>query len=235
MMTASCVIITGTSRGLGRALAQFYLRRGEYVVGCSRSAATLTDENYIHYPIDVSDEPIVADMFSDVRRRRLQPRLLINNAAVTQASLGAFTSSSAAMSVFQPNVLGNFIVSREALKIMHRNKFGRIVNLTSINVPLASTGSAIYNASKAAIDALGRTLANEFRSTDITINSIGLSVVSDTSMADALSDKALEDKTSKLMKPSLLTSDEIAHAIEFFAAPSAKNITGQVLYFGGVR
>ena len=103
--------------------------------------------------------------------------LLINNAGKSQNTLGILTPSQVAVDIIESNLLGNFFVTREALKIMQRKNFGRVINFSSINIPLKSVGSAIYNASKAGIDAMSKVLVRECGKYDITINTIGLSLV----------------------------------------------------------
>lgn len=228
-------MITGTSRGLGAALVQAYLAAGEQVLGCSRGAATIAHANYRHYSVDVTDELSIANMFSDMRGKKLVPRLLVNNAALAQMKLTTFTSTQSARDILDVNLLGTFLVCREMLKLMQRHRFGRIVNLSSISVPLATVGNSLYNATKAGMDAMGHSLANECKTYDITVNSIGLSHVANTGMADALNQAAIGALQVLLMKPKLLETSEIVAAIDFFASPDARNITGQVLYFGGVR
>ena len=135
----------------------------------------------------------------------------------------------------ETNLVGAFTVLRETIKHMMRAKRGRIVNISSINVPLGSVGGALYNASKAGLENLGHTLAREIGAADITVNTIGLSLVAGSGMAADLSDKALADKQAGLIRPDPITTEEIAHAIDFFASDAARNITNQIVYFGGVR
>jgi 3-oxoacyl-[acyl-carrier protein] reductase len=235
MTSTKCILITGTSRGLGAAIAQAYLLAGECVVGCSRGSTSIVNPNYRHYSLDVSDELAVVEMFADLRAKSFVPRLLLNNAALDQKSLATLTSARVAKDIVDVNLLGTFLICREALKLMQRHRFGRIVNLSSINVPLASVGSSLYNATKAGLDAMGRSFANECRAYDITVNSIGLSLVADTGMVESLSEKAIAAKQAHLLKPKLLEIAEIVAAINFFASIEARNITGQLLYFGGTR
>lgn len=235
MSNTPCVLITGTSRGLGAALAQSYIDAGNWVVGCSRGPASITHPHYLHFILDVADELAVIKMFNMIREQKLMPHLLVNNAAISQKSLATTTSAHMAKQILDVNLLGAFLISREAVKLMQRNGSGRIVNLTSINVPLASVGSALYNATKAGLEVLGRSLSSECKSYDITVNSIGLSIVANTGMADDLDDKALASKRVPLMKPKHLVTSEIVAAINFFASAETRNITGQQLYFGGVK
>lgn len=235
MYNVSCVLITGTSRGLGAALTEAYLAAGERVVGCSRGPATVIDANYLHYSLDVSDNHSIANMFADMREKKLVPRLLVNNAALAQMRLTTFTSAQAAKDILDVNLLGAFLICQETLKLMQRHRFGRIVNLSSISVPLATVGNSLYNATKAGVDAMGHSLANECKMYDITVNTIGLSHVANTGMAEALNEAAIAALKAQLLKPKLLDTAEIVAAINFFASAEARNITGQVLYFGGVR
>jgi 3-oxoacyl-[acyl-carrier protein] reductase len=228
------VLITGTSRGLGLLMAQSFLSAGYIVIGCSRDKFSIDSEAYFHYALDISNEISVGEMFSDMRKRQFIPRILINNAAVTQAGLTVFTKASIARSILDVNLVGSFLITREAVKLMQRNKFGRVINITSINVPLASAGGALYNASKSGLETLGRTIASEFNSFDLTVNNLGLSLVDGTTMVALLDDKAKQAKRIHLLKSDNISIDEIMAAINFFASPEAKNITGQTLYFGGV-
>jgi 3-oxoacyl-[acyl-carrier protein] reductase len=235
MGSVRTAVVTGSSRGIGRALAARFLERGDMVIGCSRSKGDLKHERYRHFSVDVADEAGVRGMFSMIAEDGARIDLLVNNAGIGLSRLALLTPSAEFANIMKVNLLGAFIVAREALRLMKRARFGRIVNFSSINVPLASIGGVAYNASKAGLESLAATLARECASEDITINCIGLSVVSATGMAENLSAAALAEKQKGLVKPSLIDIAEILHAIDFFAAPEARNVTGQTVYFGGVR
>jgi 3-oxoacyl-[acyl-carrier protein] reductase len=233
-MDKGSVLITGTSRGLGKALAEQFLKEGLVVYGCSRQASTIDHQDYRHFTVDVSDEPGVVSMLKQITALKVPVNLLINNAGLTQASLGILTRGASAQDILNTNLLGNFLVSRETLKLMQRQRYGRIVNFSSINVPLGSVGSALYNASKAGVEAMARALTRECGNVDITINTLGLSLVANSGMLDSLSPKALAAKQEALLKPKVLEVEEIMHAINFFASPLARNISCQTVYFGGL-
>jgi 3-oxoacyl-[acyl-carrier protein] reductase len=228
-------MITGTSRGLGEALAKEYLRLGENVVGCSRKDASINHKNYRHYRVDLLNEQSILKMFNDMREIKFVPRLLVNNAAIHYSTLATTAGATLVKEMFEVNILGTFIVSREALKSMQRHGFGRIVNLSSIRVPLASIGCSAYNISKAGIESMGNSFANESKSYDITVNSIGLSFVANTGMLESTKESEREVVQANLLKPKLLEVSEVLAAINFFASFEARSITGQVLYFGGIR
>jgi 3-oxoacyl-[acyl-carrier protein] reductase len=149
--------------------------------------------------------------------------------------LATLTSDQSARNIIEVNLFGTFLICREMLKVMQRHRFGRIINLSSVHVALATVGSSLYIATKAGLDAMGQSLANECKSYDITVNSIGLSLVANTGMANELNESAIESLQNLLMKPKFLVTSEIVAAIDFFASNEAKNITGQLLHFGGIR
>lgn len=228
------MLITGTSRGLGKALAERFLQTGRVVYGCSRQISSIDHDRYKHFVVDVGDEQSVVSMLKAIAASKVPLNLLINNAGLTQASLGILTRVENALDILRTNLLGTFLVSRETLKLMQRQRYGRIVNFSSINVPLGSVGSALYNASKAGVEAMAKTLTRESGSADITINTLGLSLVANSGMLDSLGPKALAAKQDALLKPKVLEVEEVMHAINFFASPLARNISCQTLYFGGV-
>lgn len=233
-MPIKSILITGSSRGLGLSLAEHYANLGYTVYGCSRGANLFKSDNYEHFCLDVGNEAEVVEMFRKISANKIPLEILINNAGLTQSSLGVFTGGNIANQIIQTNLIGAFFVVREAIKIMMRHKYGRVINFSSINVPQRSSGSAIYNASKAGLAAFSDVLARECCAQDITFNTIALSIVANSGMAESLDQKSIKVKQAGLLKPGFLTTKEVIHAIDFFISPLAKNITCQTLNFGGV-
>lgn len=229
------ILVTGSNRGIGRALVENYVSRGHTVFGCSRGGSDLDHEGYRHFVADVTDETSVRALLSDIAVLSGRIDILINNAGIKTSSLALLTTRAQAEAMITTNFLGAFLVTRETIKVMKRNRFGRIVNVSSIAVPLGSLGSAIYGASKAALEQLSYTLAREVAADDITINTIGVSVYLNSGMIEEIDPALLREAQKELLKPSPLTVHEIAHAVDFFASEQARNITNQIVYFGGVR
>ena len=228
------MLVTGTSRGLGRMIAEAYLNMGMTVFGCSRNVSTIQHKNYRHFILDITDEAKISSMIKEISLLKINLDLVINNAGLSQSSLGILTSAKNAREIIDTNIFGTFLVTREALKLMQRQRYGRVVNFSSINVPQGSVGSSLYSASKAAIESMALTLSRETAKINITINTIGLSLVDGTGMLGSLSPKSISEKKDLLIKPELLNVEEIILAINFFASPLAKNICSQKIYFGGV-
>lgn len=227
--------MTGSSRGVGRGLVEALVAEGDYVYGCSRSSDQLLEhERYRHVSLDVANEAAVRAMLNRIVTTHGRIDVVVNNAGVSSSRLALFTPASDFMNVLEANLVGAFVVMRESIRLMKRAKFGRIINFSSINVPLASVGCASYNASKAALENLCITLSRECASDDITINCIGLSLVGDSGMVDALPQESLAAKQQCLIKSSLLSIQDVRHVVNFLASPYSRNITGQTIYFGGV-
>lgn len=229
------IIITGTSRGIGRDVAELFLRHGVAVYGISRSPSDLTHAQYTHACLDITNEEDVLKYFASLRKNGVAIDGLVNNAGVSNSMPGLLTTADAFKSVLDTNLVGAFLMAREAIKLMKKTGRGRIVQLSSINVPLASKGSLAYSASKAALESLNAVFANEILDEDITLNTLGLSLVEGDGMVAGLSETALAEKQGFLSKPNKISVDEIYHALQFFMDDAAGNITNQVIFFGGVR
>ncbi|MEP2944644.1 MAG: SDR family NAD(P)-dependent oxidoreductase [Lentilitoribacter sp.] len=227
-------VITGSSRGLGLALAKLLAERGDQVIGLSRSEGEFSHQNYTHEICDITNEEEVKTFFNELRQKGLL-FCLINNAGIATSIPALMMKSNTFEETLRVNLLGAFTVTREALKLMKRQRFGRIVNMSSINVKLSSAGGIAYNASKAGLESISHTISSEISSSeDITTNNIGVSLMDGSGMVEGLSEKALNDKITFLKRTALLEPEEILHAVDFFASEKATNITGQTVYFGGL-
>src|SRR5258706_988837 len=161
-MDAPVPLITGTRIGIGRHLAEHYLRLGHRVVGCSRTAVDWTREGYKHYRADVADEKAVKAMFSEIRRSYGRLDHLINNAGIASMNHSLLTPTSTVNAILATNVVGTFLLSREAAKLMKRKRYGRIVNFSSVAVPLKLAGEPAYLTSEYAVLAFTHDIARAF-------------------------------------------------------------------------
>src|SRR3974377_2227010 len=129
------MLITGTRKGIGRYLAEYYLERGWKVVGCSRKECDLVHESYKHYCLDVFDETAVRKMFLETNREFERLDAVLNNAAVASMNYAMLTPLRTAQNIFNTNVLGTFLFCREAAKVMQRAREGRIINFSTVATP----------------------------------------------------------------------------------------------------
>ena len=140
-----------------------------------------------------------------------------------------------ATEMLQTNFLGPYLVTRTAAKMMMRRRFGRVVNISSVAVPLGSVGSGLYAAGKAATEQLAHSLARELSTNDITVNTLGVSIYGEAGMVEQMNPASLKKARTQLIKSGTLDIDEIVHAIDFFVSPLAAKVTSQTVYFGGIR
>ena len=225
--------ITGTRKGLGRALVEHYVRLGHAVAGCSREPIDWQLDGYVHYIADVADEQAVHAAFADVwfRYRRLDH--LINNAGIAAMNHSLLTPLSTLNRILSTNVAGTFLVTREAAKLMKSANYGRIVNLTSVAVPLKLEGESAYAATKAAVNSLTDVLARELAAFGITVNGVGPTPV-DTDLIRGIPKAKLERLLARQAIPRMATPEDVANVIDFFVRPESGFITGQTIYLGGV-
>ncbi|CAD5285917.1 Oxidoreductase [Alteromonas sp. 38] len=230
--TQQVILITGSSRGIGLYLTHYYLNAGHIVIGCSRSELSIEHQNYQHFSLDVASEIDVKSLFSSIRKRHKRLDVLINNAGIAAMNHAMLTPLSTVEKIFSTNVFASFLFCREAVKLMRKNQYGRIVNFSTVAVPFALEGEAIYAASKSAVESLTQTLAKEFSEFGVTVNAIG-----PTPIQTDLIKNVPDDKLNKLLeKQSIKRFGEMAdvsNVIDFYIKPESSFITGQILYLGG--
>ena len=226
------ILITGTSRGIGRAVAEHFLQRGDEVIGCARSESTLQDPKYQHFRVDLSQAGEVAEMMSAVRRQQRSLDVLINNAAVASMGPVALQPPSTARTMLELNFGAVVHVTHDAVRLLRSGTCPRIINLSSVAVPFRLEGEAVYSATKAAVEQWTRVLAKEIGPLGITVNAIGPAPI-DTDLVRGISQEKLDALIARQSIPRWATIADVIHAIEFFLDPNSDMITGQVLYLGG--
>ena len=228
------MLITGTRTGIGKALVAHYIGQGFQVIGCSRSEVGLKSDNYRHCYLDISDERAVKKMFRTIRKDYGRLDILINNAGVNYAlSPVLLVPYESALKTIEINVLGTYLTSREAVKIMMKKSFGRIINIGSMAVRHEIKGEAIYTASKAAISSFTRVLAKEVFNNGITCNVVSPSTIN-TDLMKNVDSNALYEVLNRNAVPNIGKIENIINVIDWLIRPNSDNITGQIIYLGGV-
>jgi 3-oxoacyl-[acyl-carrier protein] reductase len=227
------MVITGTRKGIGRALAEHYLAAGWHVVGCSRGETSIDHANYQHFSLDVSDEAAVVNMARRIKSEHGSVDALLNNAGIASMNHALLTPASTVNRILQTNVVGTFLFCREMAKLMRRSPSARIVNFTTVAHPLNLEGEAIYAASKAAVESLTRILARELAELKITVNAIGPTPI-ETDLIRGVSPAKMQALIARQAVPRMGQVEDVINAVDFFLRPESDFITGQVLYLGGV-
>jgi 3-oxoacyl-[acyl-carrier protein] reductase len=226
------ILVTGARKGIGRALAEHYLARGDAVVGLSREPSDLSAPAYRHVCADVCEEDKVNEALADVRRTFGRLDVLINGAGVAAMNHALLTPMDTVERVLSTNVAGTFLLCREGAKLMQRRRFGRIVNFGTVATPLKLEGEAIYAASKAAVVTLTHVLAREFADYGITVNAVAPTPVKTDLIRNVPSEK-IEQLIARQAIRRFGEFRDIANVVDFFIRPESDFVTGQVIYLGG--
>ena len=234
-------IVTGASRGIGRAIALRLAADGRVVVLVSRSADTLEEVRLEieeaggaaeARPCDIADSDALAGLVEDVANTHGRLDILVNNAGITRDGLLLRMSDEDFDTVIQVNLRSAFVACRAAARPMMRGRFGRIINISSVTGIVGNPGQANYAAAKAGLIGLTKSLAKELGSKGITANVVAPGFV-ETSMLEAMTPQLREQVTKALPVRRFGQPEEIAHAVSFIASDLSGYLTGQVLIIDG--
>lgn len=235
MYAGKVVLITGARRGVGRLVADHFLKNAAQVVGFSRhDDESKSRVGYHHITIDVGDADSVMRAFALVRKKFAKVDIVINCAAVLNSQHSMIMPLASVRSMLDTNVFGTFLVSREAAKLMRQSKWGRIINIGSMAVCLEPIGDSVYAATKSAIATLANVMAKEFAPLNITCNTLGITAI-ETDMLNQLPRDKINAVISGLPIPRYATADDILNVIDFFSSERSSYITAQTVFLGGVH
>ncbi len=236
------VIVTGASRGLGRAITLAFLREGATVIGIYASnsdAATAFIEECAQFgdklqlrQCDVADHSQVEEFFRQVEEEFDTIDILINNAGIRRDGLLALMDNKDWQQVIDVNLTGTFNMSKQAVLLMMKQKYGRIINITSPVAHLGFAGQANYAASKAGQIGMTRSLAKETARKKITVNCVSPGFIA-TDFLEDLSAEQLAAHKKLIPMRRFGTAEEVAAAVLFLAGRQASYITGAVLEVNG--
>lgn len=235
------IIITGASRGIGRAIALKLAEIGEPMVityrGGAEGARTTADEivkmgtRCVALQADVSDERSCADVVKAAVE--MGPiRVLVNNAGITKDGLLMRMKSEQFTEVVDTNLIGPFYMIKAALSSMMKARTGHIVNIASIAGVYGNAGQANYSASKAGLIGLTKSLSKEIGSRNITVNAVAPGFIS-TDMTAELPDEMKQDALARISLRRLGEPEDVANVVAFLASPAATYVTGQVIEVSG--
>jgi 3-oxoacyl-[acyl-carrier protein] reductase len=233
--------ITGGSQGIGRACAIALAEAGADIAIGSRSVERLNSvvseieslgRSALAAKLDVCDSAQVHNAFEGVVQRFGRIDILVNNAGITKDMLLLRMKKEDWDSVLQTNLTGAFLCSQEAIKVMLKQKYGRIINISSVVGRSGNAGQTNYAASKAGIVGLTKSLALEVASRNITVNAVAPGFI-ETAMTQSLPESMKAKLTEKIPLARIGTDREVAFSVRFLASDEASYITGEVLNVNG--
>ena len=233
-------LVTGASRGIGRAIAATLAAQGFKVIGTAttEAGAAAIGAALAAFPgsrglcLDVNDAPALEATVADIVKAEGGLHVLVNNAGITRDQLAMRMKDEDFDAVIDTNLGAVFRLSRAAIRPMMKQRFGRIVNITSVVGASGNPGQANYAAAKAGVAGMTRALARELGSRNITVNCIAPGFIA-TDMTEALPEAQKAALLQQIPLGRLGTPDEIAHAVAFLAPPLAGYITGAELHVNG--
>jgi 3-oxoacyl-(acyl-carrier-protein) reductase len=239
-LTGKVAIVTGGSRGIGRAIAMLLASRGAHVVAAARgdnAAGTVADiegagRKAEAVPLEVTDTASIDAMISAVLARHGRIDILVNNAGITRDQLMLRMKREDWDEVIATNLTPAFALVQATLKPMIKQRTGRIINISSVVGQTGNAGQANYAASKAGLIGFSKALAREVASRNITVNVVAPGLIA-TDMTKAITEKAQGDWAAQIPLGRLGTTADVAAAVCFLASDEASYITGQVLAVNG--
>ena len=230
------VLVTGASRGIGLEAAKHFSKEGYKVIGSSRGDFNLGeligDESAISVQLDLMSKESIKNLFADLKSDDLLPSVLVNNAGITKDQLFLRMKDEDWDDVIETNLNGLFRVTKAFIKPMVKNKFGRIINISSVAGLMGNSGQVNYSSSKSAMVGFSRSLAKELGSRNITSNVVAPGFI-ETDMTTFLNDDEKVEVSKNIPMKRFGTVQDVAKCIVFLASDEANYITGQTISVDG--
>ena len=230
------VLVTGASRGIGLEAAKHFSKEGYKVIGSSRGDFNLGeligDESAISVQLDLMSKESIKNLFADLKSEDLLPSVLVNNAGITKDQLFLRMKDEDWDDVIETNLNGLFRVTKAFIKPMVKNKFGRVINISSVAGLMGNSGQVNYSSSKSAMVGFSRSLAKELGSRNITSNVVAPGFI-ETDMTTFLNDDEKVEVSKNIPMKRFGTVQDVAKCIVFLASDEANYITGQTISVDG--
>lgn len=237
-MAKQIALVTGASRGIGRAIAERLAEDGFFVVGTATtgngadSISAYLGENGKGIKLDVADPGSVEEVIKTVNDEFGAPAVLVNNAGITRDNLLMRMKDEEWNDIINTNLTSVFRMSKAVLRGMMKAKTGRIINISSVVGATGNAGQANYAAAKAGMVGFAKSMAKEVGSRNITVNTVAPGFI-DTDMTKELSDDIKNTLLASIPLARLGEAKEIAHTVSFLASEGAAYITGETIHVNG--
>ena len=224
------IIVAGASRGLGQAIAERLIEKGEDVIGLARSVSGMSLDAI---ECDVSDYSSVKNASREIKRMKKPVKAFINAAGVASMNLAVTTDESTVQKLIQTNLVGTIYCCQMFAPIMLRQKHGSFINFSTIAVALSLKGESVYAASKAGVESFSRTFAREMADFNVRVNCIAPGPIR-TDLLRGITDAQIEKITSQQVIPKQFQKSDVCDLVELLLDEKAASLSGQVLNVGGV-
>ena len=232
-------LVTGATRGIGKAIANELARAGHKVIGTATSdagAATITENlraaGGTGIRLDVSDVEAVRERLAAIVSEHGAPTILVNNAGITRDNLMMRMKDDEWGDVLNTNLNALFTVSKACLRGMTKARWGRIINISSVVGSMGNAGQANYAASKAGAEGMSRAMAKELGSRSVTVNCVAPGFIA-TDMTDVLTEEQKAKMLGQIPLGRLGAPEEIAKVVAFLASDAGGYITGETIHVNG--
>lgn len=239
-MSKKNVLITGASRGIGKAILESF-NKDYFLVGTGTSDSSVEsilknikslDLEGAAFKLDLGSRDSIKELTSSLDENEIYPDILINNAGITRDNIMLRMQEEEWDNVIDVHLNGQYLLIKSFLKKMVKNKWGRIINISSTSAVLGNKGQANYAAAKAGIEAMSRSLARELGSRNINVNCVAPGFI-ETDMTKEISEGNEDILASQIPLGRLGKPNEIAEVVNFLASEQANYITGQTLHVNG--
>jgi len=224
------IIVSGASRGLGKAITERLIEKGEKVVGLARSVSGLSIEAI---ECDVRNYASVKNASREVKQLKKPVKAFINAAGVASMNMAVTTDESTVQKLIQTNLVGTIYCCQLFAPIMLRQKHGSFINFSTIAVALALKGESVYAASKAGVESFSRTFAREMADFNVRVNCIAPGPIQ-TDLLKGITDTQIKKITSQQVIPKQFQKSDVCDLVELLIDERASSLSGQVLNIGGV-
>lgn len=238
-MSRKIILVTGASRGIGKAIAKRFAKEGHFVIGTATSekgaeaiSEYLSESGGIGRVLDVCSNEDVDKLFEEIDSVYGGINVLVNNAGITKDGLLMRMKDEDWASVIDTNLTSVYRMSRRAVRGMMKARQGRIINITSVVGQMGNAGQANYAATKAGIEGFSRALAREIGSRGVTVNCVAPGFV-ETDMTEELDERLISSMLDAVPMGRMAQPEEVAAAVSFLASDDASYITGAVLAVNG--
>ena len=239
-MSKKTVLITGASRGIGKAILESF-NNDYFIVGTGTSESSIKsildnikslDFDGDAFKLDLGDRNSIKELTTTLESKQIYPDILINNAGITRDNIMLRMQEDEWDNVIDVHLNGQYLLIKSFIKKMVKNRWGRIINISSTSAVLGNKGQANYAAAKAGIEAMSRSLARELGSRNINVNCVAPGFI-ETDMTKEISEGNEDLLASQIPLGRLGKPDEIAEVVGFLASDQANYITGQTIHVNG--